>query len=211
MVMRVTFLSTMLLFWLEVFSDMAEDGTETTAGEAARWRQQKVKAFREMVPQLVLIALMWLTSVLIYNFERVGQDGDPSVASVDNFSAYTGVKVARIILAVVYFIWLLILILKAVRNLPNMAPPYRFIFVMTLFTIGCTAAGYIMGWLVPSVQKASAFAFFIVLYNAYVLILAWCYTPVGSHYAMVTVGANGVELGRPKGDDDEEFWPNEVE
>jgi Wnt-binding factor required for Wnt secretion len=64
-ILLASFLCLMLVFWLDMFSDMANGEMQGTDA-AQLWQRSRRKAFKEYAPKIVLITLVWLTTILIY-------------------------------------------------------------------------------------------------------------------------------------------------
>eukprot|EP00611_Tribonema_gayanum_P012231 TRINITY_DN22864_c0_g1_i1.p1 TRINITY_DN22864_c0_g1~~TRINITY_DN22864_c0_g1_i1.p1 ORF type:complete len:480 (+),score=185.03 TRINITY_DN22864_c0_g1_i1:133-1572(+) len=184
-VQLATFLSLMLFFWLEMFSDLA-NGDMQGSDPQQLWERNRRKALKEYAPKMGLIFCIWLSTILVYTFVRVKQGGDPSHASADDFSSFAAVKIIALVLAVVYFSWLLVYMVRTFRYVKRLMPGYRFVLIITLLTVAMTLIGMATGDLAPSQPEAWPLATFSGLYNMYVLTLAWCYTPEGNQYAGVT-------------------------
>ncbi|CAM9624517.1 unnamed protein product [Ectocarpus sp. 13 AM-2016] len=184
-----TFLALMLFFWLELFGDLAAgnmQGTDT----ALEWERNRKKTVLEYLPKLVLVGLIWIVTVLTYIYVRVQQTGDPSYSTFDDLSTYTGVKVVGLLLATLYFLWLGSLVFRSFTHIESMNSEYIFIMVITLVTIVGTMSAVYTGALAPDQHGSKVFAYFYGMFNIYVLLLAFCYTPAGSIYGDINTNDN---------------------
>ena len=64
-ILLASFLCLNLLFWLDMFGDMA-DGEMQGSETAQIWQRSRRKALREYALKLTLITCIWLTTILIY-------------------------------------------------------------------------------------------------------------------------------------------------
>ncbi|CAN0453593.1 unnamed protein product, partial [Phaeothamnion confervicola] len=112
-----------------------------------------------------------------YSYVRVQRSGDPSYSSYDDLSQFASAKIVGLLLATIYFAWLLYYIVMAVGHIHKLLPSYLFILAITMVTVVATVAGLYMGGLAPNQHGSLSFLGFMGLYNAYVLLLAYCYTP----------------------------------
>ncbi|CAM9694708.1 unnamed protein product [Laminaria digitata] len=188
-VFMATFLAVMLFFWLELFGDLAAgnmQGTDT----ALQWERNRKKTVLEYLPKLVLVGLIWVVTILVYIYVRVQQTGDPSYSTYDDLSSYTAVKVIGLLLATVYFLWLGLMIFESFAHIQSMNAEYIFIMVITLITIIGAMSALYTGAFAPDQHGSKVFAYFYGMFNIYVLLLAFCYTPAGSVYGDVNTNEN---------------------
>ncbi|CAM9137288.1 unnamed protein product [Choristocarpus tenellus] len=152
---------------------------------AQDWERNRKKTLLEYLPKLILVGLIWFLTILVYIYVRVKQTGDPSYSSYDDLTSYTNVKILSLTLATIYFGWLGFLIMGSFHHVRDMGIEYKFILGITLFTIFGSLAAVYTGALAPDQHGAKVFSFFYGLFNLYVLLLAFCYTPVGSVYGNI--------------------------
>ena len=97
----------------------------------------------------------------------------------DDFSHFTFFKVLAIIIAIVYGLVLFYLIIRSLSEIRRLSKPFRFIFSLSLLTIFVTILGVSLGSMSPLPVNKVDFLSFYALYNLYVYILAFAYSPSG--------------------------------
>ena len=97
----------------------------------------------------------------------------------------------------VYLLWLLVLLLDALRALNGLTPPFRFIAAITMITIAVVLVGPFFGAYYSIPKSAPAFTTIFGLVNVYVYVLAFSYLPKLDDFA---VSSNDDDGG---GDDDD--------
>ncbi|CAM9272302.1 unnamed protein product [Discosporangium mesarthrocarpum] len=152
------------------------------------WERNRKKTLLEYLPKLILVGFIWITTVLVYMYVRVKQTGDPSYSSIDDLSTFTYLKACGFMMATIYFLWLGYLIVGSFRHIEGMSIEYRFILGMTLATILGSVTAVYTGALAPDQHGAKVFTCFFGMFNMYVLLLAFSYTPVGSAYGNILPG-----------------------
>ena len=80
------------------------------------------------------------------------------------------------------------------RHIRRLMPSYRFVLGITLFTVLFTVVGMASGGISPTQQYAWPLSAFSGLFNMYVFMLAWCYTPVGNEYTGISLDTNNLEM-----------------
>ncbi|CAM9171126.1 unnamed protein product [Sphacelaria rigidula] len=193
-VFMATFLAVMMFFWLELFGDLAAGNMQGTDA-AQEWERNRKKTLFEYLPKLIVVGLIWIVTIMLYIYVRVQQNGDPSYSTYDDLSTYTSVKVVGLFLSLVYFVWLGLLIFRSFGHIAQMNTEYIFVMVITLVTIiGATVAVF-TGALAPDQHGSKVFAYFYGMFNIYVLLLAFCYTPAGTLYGDINTNENVEMIG----------------
>eukprot|EP01084_Bolivina_argentea_P192250 330070_1 len=184
----ITFICMLLFFWLLTLTDMVEAGSAAAlSGNSATSFQQRSKSFILAIRtrEAILVALIWLSSMLMYSNKRFHMaSGSP--LKEDYFLSdslfFDVIKVLRIFFGMIYFFWILVLIFRTIRLVRALAMVHRIIYGATLFTLLCTYFGVV--WDRDMIDPKGSL-FFASIYNGYVLTLAWSYTPSGTGYSNV--------------------------
>ncbi|VVC40528.1 Hypothetical protein CINCED_3A011997 [Cinara cedri] len=176
-VFQVTFVCTILLFWLSIYHGL---------------RQNERKPMAFYLPKVILVSPFWLCGVVMAKYRRMNEFEDPAFSYEVDSNAYGNIKSIVGIFSIIYIIYLVCLILRAysdLRSMPYFDARLKFVTIsMIISLIICstiTHMQYGLGLIEDSFAadlntKYMTSALFMAFYgicNFYVFTLAAVYAP----------------------------------
>jgi hypothetical protein len=122
-------------------------------------------------------AIFWLVLVILYFHERVEQEGDPSYSNEADMRKYVDLYAVGAFILSAYLLYLLMLTVFCLRNVCAMPAKSKFLFFLTLIVILITIIGIYANFLSPLAHSSMTFIVFHWVYNAYIAIMCFCFTP----------------------------------
>nr|CAG4640732.1 EOG090X03I5 [Eulimnadia texana] len=122
-VFQASFLCSLLLFWLCVYHGL---------------RQNERRFLRFYLPKIAIVGSLWMSVIVVAVSQELQEIHDPSFSYQIDTSNFKGFKVFFFVAAAVYLAYLLLLMLKAYRELRNM--PFfdmrlKFMTLLVLFVL----------------------------------------------------------------------------
>ncbi|XP_076011190.1 transmembrane protein 181 [Genypterus blacodes] len=175
---QALFLCALLLFWLCVYHGIRVQG------------ERRCSTF--YLPKLVIVGLLWLSSVTLGIWQTVNELQDPTYQYKVDIANFEGMKVFFLIVVAVYILYLIFLIVRACTELKNM--PYsdlrlKFLTALTFVVLvismvilylrfGAKALqDNFVAELSTHYQNSAEFLSFYGLLNFYLYTLAFVYSP----------------------------------
>eukprot|EP01126_Amoeba_proteus_P042871 TRINITY_DN4672_c0_g1_i10.p1 TRINITY_DN4672_c0_g1~~TRINITY_DN4672_c0_g1_i10.p1 ORF type:complete len:321 (-),score=55.66 TRINITY_DN4672_c0_g1_i10:128-1090(-) len=175
-VMLVSFVVSLLLYWLVMF-----DGV---------YRTETQRSFFFYLPKVFL--LLTIYCVIISSFTLLGlQELDDPSSTIDNMPNHLILQITMYVLLGIYGFYLLYVVFRSFGAIISgmegtetnpivMGVRIKFFFLFTLLILVITIAGLLLGFISPLLvfkRNASVFLTVLSLYNLYVFTLAFVYLP----------------------------------
>eukprot|EP00004_Rigifila_ramosa_P005567 TRINITY_DN1610_c0_g1_i2.p1 TRINITY_DN1610_c0_g1~~TRINITY_DN1610_c0_g1_i2.p1 ORF type:complete len:326 (-),score=79.63 TRINITY_DN1610_c0_g1_i2:6-983(-) len=189
--MLSTFIAMLCFFWLALL-----DGMRTL---------EHHRTFRRFyLPKIALIFCMWLVAVVAYTIISVYERDDPRYPTIYDMPGMRSTLALFYLLYGTYMLWLVYVIVRAFQEVGQFAHVrlrLKFFLMVLLFTVFTTMVGILMGVVGPSTNNAMAFLIYFALFNTYVYMLAFVYSPAASSSDEDRSAKYRIRLG----DDDDDF------
>mmetsp|Transcript_17064 Transcript_17064/g.46116 ORF Transcript_17064/g.46116 Transcript_17064/m.46116 type:complete len:530 (-) Transcript_17064:549-2138(-) len=212
--LQASFLAALLFFWLVTLGSVRAPPT-------------RIGRMRFYVPKALLVGVFWLATAGAYAWAAWQATYEPSaVAAAPTSAALEGLRaivtghaaavgpqaaleLAAVACAAVYALWLFTIIMGTLGEVFTMSAHYTVTFFFTLAVIACTLTGLALGVLSPTHDEAAEFLSFLVLFNLYVWVMAFLYSPT-LHATRTVTAARSALLTDPTKfsiDDDDDQDP----
>jgi hypothetical protein len=184
--MQLSFIALLCTFWLIEFGLLKYN--------SQRVEQPKLCTF--YAPKVTAIFVYWLMALVGYGVVIFRMQKEPLYDWYYDTAATQFLVVWAAICAVLYLAYLLWLLCRSLTVVRTFRPGERYLFALHLLVLVATglgiAAGGVYGY---EVQDAFQLMFFNALFNCYVYLLAYMYTPLAYH----DLDGGDAESGLPAG------------
>jgi len=167
------FMATLLLFWLCMMDQIRTEHRTMNAG-AKKWAIPKW-----IIPKAVLCFMIFVANMAVFLDLYHSESVDPTYDGVNEDKrknlAFTG---AISVFMAIYCIWFIYLVVSAFHHIKDMLPAYRFMFFVTLLVVLLSVIGVFVAALYPIQSSPIEFLTYYGMYNLYLWMLAYAYTPL---------------------------------
>eukprot|EP00640_Fibrocapsa_japonica_P001900 CAMPEP_0113937038 /NCGR_PEP_ID=MMETSP1339-20121228/3746_1 /TAXON_ID=94617 /ORGANISM="Fibrocapsa japonica" /LENGTH=441 /DNA_ID=CAMNT_0000939653 /DNA_START=105 /DNA_END=1430 /DNA_ORIENTATION=- /assembly_acc=CAM_ASM_000762 len=170
-----TFVAVLLLYWLCLMDQIRTDHHATSVGS------RKIAWPRWVIWKSILCFVIWLiimsTFIELYTTQTKDPTFDGITESTDERKSMAFTAATSLFMAI-YIIWMIYLIVSAFHHIKEMLPCYHFLFGVTLLVIIITVVAVFLASLFPVQSTPVQFLGLYGMYNMYIWMLAFAYTPL---------------------------------
>ena len=140
----------------------------------------RFNASRFYTPKYVYMGTLWLFLTLVFGYAKFQDDNDPIWIPQTQYSGYLPCLYIATLLLDIYLFWTVCLFFRDVRYIASLPRRYRLFLGLTAVVFGTAIVGLLLGAYAPIPINAGEWTGFYALFNLYVMLLAFFYSPAAS-------------------------------